>query len=163
MRTALLPLVLLFGIGAQPAPLPASGAAEPHRALLAGLPFLPPPHKAGHFSQAQPARDTSDPAAVRSLAIAAASALARTVPADPARGRNLAERWCARCHVIGADGPGRDIGPSFPQIARTRSDEGLKAWVSEPHPPMPDLDLSGRTVEDIAAYIRTLGDCETGC
>ena len=75
---------------------------------------------------------------------------------DPERGRAMAERWCVKCHLIGPDGPGGDVGPTFQAVAASRSEEALRAWISDPHPPMPKLDISARAVDDIAAYIASL-------
>ncbi|MBK0398845.1 cytochrome c [Limibaculum sp. M0105] len=82
---------------------------------------------------------------------------------DLERGRELAVRWCSDCHVVSPDGPGGDAGPAFESLARGRSDEGLRAWVAEPHPPMPELDISARAVDEISAYIRSLGACKLSC
>jgi len=75
---------------------------------------------------------------------------------DPERGRALVERWCVGCHLIGPDGPGGDVGPAFKTVAESRSEDALRAWISDPHPPMPKLDLSALAVDDIAAYIKSL-------
>ncbi|MCL5777453.1 cytochrome c [Limibaculum sp. FT325] len=100
--------------------------------------------------------------------IACLLALAAGAPAmaqepDIGRGRELAVRWCSDCHLVGADAPGGDAGPAFATLARQRSDEGLRAWIAEPHPPMPQMDISARAVDEISAYIRSLGACEIGC
>lgn len=82
---------------------------------------------------------------------------------DLERGRELAVRWCADCHLIGPDGPGGDAGPAFAILARERTDAELRVWIAEPHPPMPKLDISVRAMDEITAYIRSLGGCEVGC
>jgi len=82
---------------------------------------------------------------------------------DLERGRDLAIRWCSDCHLVGPDGPGGDVAPAFASLARARSDDGLRAWIAEPHPPMPQLDISAMAVDEIAAYIRSLGACEASC
>jgi len=77
----------------------------------------------------------------------------------PELGRQLAERWCASCHVVG---PGQkeasaDV-PPFASIARRGdlSESILAAFLSTPHPPMPNLSLSRQDVSDVLAYIRSL-------
>ncbi|MDT8344272.1 MAG: hypothetical protein RQ752_07540 [Thermohalobaculum sp.] len=101
------------------------------------------------------------------LALAAGLAVAPAVSGaqqpDIARGRELAIRWCADCHLVGLDGPGGDAAPAFATLARSRSDEALRGWIAEPHPPMPALDISAMAMDEIAAYIRTLGACEATC
>jgi mono/diheme cytochrome c family protein len=95
------------------------------------------------------------------LALATAPALAQEP--DLERGRELAERWCADCHLIGPLGPGGDAAPAFQRLAETRSDEALRAWIADPHPPMPKLDISAMAADDIAAYIRSLAACTVSC
>ena len=97
------------------------------------------------------------------LVALAAGAPAMAQEPDIGRGRELAVRWCSDCHLVGPDVPGGDAGPAFATLARQRSDEGLRAWIAEPHPPMPQIDISARAVDEIAAYIRSLGACEIGC
>lgn len=88
------------------------------------------------------------------------AALALLVPftanADEAeRGRALALRWCTACHVVAPDRAGGDVGPAFETLTR-RSEDGLRAWLFAPHPPMPDLNLTAGEIDAILAYIRTL-------
>ena len=100
----------------------------------------------------RPGRRAAAAALVLGAAVAAAPAAAEP---DPERGRALAERWCVSCHVIGPDGPGADAGPAFPTLG-DRSETQLRGWLAEPHPPMPDLQLSGPDIDDLAAYIRSV-------
>jgi mono/diheme cytochrome c family protein len=74
---------------------------------------------------------------------------------DVERGRLLAERWCVECHVIGTEIPGGEIGPAFATIA---NDEGkqadvVRAWLVDPHPPMPNMSLTMAEIDDLATYI----------
>ena len=78
---------------------------------------------------------------------------------NPERGRQLAERWCASCHVVG---PGQreasaDV-PTFASIARREdlSESFLVAFLTTPHPPMPNMNLSRQEIADVLAYIRSL-------
>ena len=78
---------------------------------------------------------------------------------DLEAGRALSEQWCQACHLIE---PGQqqaaDAAPSFSEIANdpatTRA--GLQAWLFDPHPPMPKLDLTRREIDDLTAYILSL-------
>jgi mono/diheme cytochrome c family protein len=93
------------------------------------------------------------------LGAAALAVLGSAAAADDTRrGRALAERWCAECHVIAPDGPGGDIGPSFESVASREGQTlgGITAWLFEPHPPMPDLLLAPAEFRDLAAYIMSL-------
>lgn len=96
---------------------------------------------------------------MRAVPLAALLLAAPLLPAaaedEAARGRALAERWCAECHVIAPEGPGADAAPAFPNLAR-RTDAELRAWLADPHPPMPDPGLSGREIEALVAHIRAV-------
>lgn len=82
------------------------------------------------------------------------------VPAkpNPARGGDLAERWCSSCHVVSkTQTKGTDSVPSFASIAR-RADlnvEKLAFFLLHPHPVMPNMALSRDDARDLAAYIET--------
>ena len=90
-----------------------------------------------------------------SLAVAAAPALAA---GDAAAGHALAQRWCASCHIVDRAGQGRDTAPPFPAIAkRNPEDRGwLRAWLTAPHPPMPNFNLSRQQIDDVIAYLDSL-------
>jgi mono/diheme cytochrome c family protein len=69
----------------------------------------------------------------------------------------LTRAWCESCHS-GATGVASDSAPPLEAIAR-RSHEGeawLRAWLSDPHPPMPNFTLSRSEIDDIVTYLRTL-------
>jgi cytochrome c len=91
------------------------------------------------------------------LGLIASGALAQ--PADPETGREIAERWCTSCHVVTPGGPGADAGPPLPELMRggQRTADELRGWLAAPHPPMPDLDLTRQEIEDIVAYLESLG------
>ena len=78
--------------------------------------------------------------------------------ADAERGKDLATRWCVNCHVIGPDIPGGDVGPAFESVAKRdgQNVENLRNWLAEPHPPMPDFDLTATEYDDLAGYIMSL-------
>jgi mono/diheme cytochrome c family protein len=92
------------------------------------------------------------------LALANAFAVSgEALAADPAEGRALAERWCAQCHAVAADQPAAaDAAPTFPELARARSDEQLAGWMAAPHPPMPDPGLSRAQTAALTAWIASL-------
>ncbi len=79
--------------------------------------------------------------------------------ADAAKGEVIAKRWCATCHLVSPDQTtaNSDV-PSFASIAQRKlSSEALRAFLSNPHPKMPDMDLTRSEIADIVAYIRSLG------
>ena len=80
--------------------------------------------------------------------------------ADADAGLEIAQRWCASCHAVGAN-PERapvDGVPSFRSVAHGPVyDRGwVAAWIADPHPPMPNLGLSKREIDDITAYLDRL-------
>ena len=81
---------------------------------------------------------------------------------DAREGRQIAERWCSSCHMIGRDTRGGDAAPPFVALASdpARTETFLRNWISNPHPPMPNLNLSRQDVEDLSAYIRSLNPAE---
>jgi mono/diheme cytochrome c family protein len=75
-------------------------------------------------------------------------------------GEAMAKQWCAECHVVGKS-PSQvaiDGAPPFTTIAAdsSKSDAYLRTWMFDTHPPMPNLELSRREIDDLVAYISTL-------
>jgi mono/diheme cytochrome c family protein len=78
--------------------------------------------------------------------------------ADTAAGRALAERWCTGCHLVEGMAKGSDAAPTFSAIAnrRDRTETEMEAWLTDPHPVMPDLKLSRTQIDDLIAFIESL-------
>lgn len=75
---------------------------------------------------------------------------------DGARGRAIVETWCVSCHTPGRVGTATDAAPSLSEI-RQRPDltpDRLRGWLADPHPPMPNLNLTGQEIEDLIAYLK---------
>lgn len=97
------------------------------------------------------------PAAVL-VSLVLAAATARPTCAEAAGGSQLAQQWCASCHVTGG-GPAGNVQqgpPSFHTIAGTRSPDQLRAFLSHPHGAMPDLSLTRQEIDDLVGYIESL-------
>lgn len=78
--------------------------------------------------------------------------------ADADNGERLARRWCATCHIVAKDQTmGSTQAPSFSGIAaRPGFDVGQMAlFLLNPHPKMPNMNLSRSEAADLAAYIAT--------
>lgn len=96
------------------------------------------------------------------LALTACAALAAigAARADPAAdGAQLAQRWCASCHVVAATQSGAvpQGPPSFLTIAKNGPGaDQLRAFLSHPHGAMPDLSLTRTEIDDLIAYIQSL-------
>ena len=89
----------------------------------------------------------------------AVSALALPAMADnPTHGAQLAQVWCATCHVIpGAAGPALQGPPSFRAIAHSgKTPDQLMVFLEHPHGSMPQLTLSRAEIADLLAYIASL-------
>ena len=94
------------------------------------------------------------------LALADATAFAQG-SGDPAKGRAFALEVCTPCHVVAQDqlSPRRlATAPEFRAIANARgmTETSLHAFLSTPHPTMPNLILSQREQDDVIAYILSL-------
>jgi mono/diheme cytochrome c family protein len=79
--------------------------------------------------------------------------------ADPDNGERLARRWCAPCHVVASNqrGPVGEAPPFATIAAKPDFDTGkLAFFLLDPHPKMPDMQLSRTEAADLAAYIATL-------
>ncbi len=96
--------------------------------------------------------------------VVALAALALAQPAsaagDAEAGRQLALGWCAECHVVKAE-PARavvDSAPPFTALANdpTKTNSYLRAWLFDPHLPMPKLELSRGQIDDLVAYMESL-------
>jgi len=77
---------------------------------------------------------------------------------DPAAGRDIVRSWCTACHVVDREGTGADAGPALPTLlaSKQRSADEIRGWLADPHPPMPNLNLSRQEIEDILAYLESL-------
>jgi mono/diheme cytochrome c family protein len=79
---------------------------------------------------------------------------------DVERGHQLAQRWCSGCHTVErSPAAARADGvPSFPAVAAMsgQSADRLRAAMNPTHGRMPDLSLSKRDQDDLAAYILSL-------
>jgi mono/diheme cytochrome c family protein len=98
--------------------------------------------------------------AIRAFALAlAALGLEPAAAADVAHGEKLARRWCASCHIVAEDQTqGGDNVPTFLAVARIPgfSAEKIALFLRDPHPKMPDMQLSRTEADDLAAYIASL-------
>ena len=88
------------------------------------------------------------------------SAAEETKSPSAAKGRELAERLCMGCHLIGSEGGNTaQVGPpSFPSIANRpgQTAEQIKSALVQPHSPMPDTHLTNEEILNIIAYLDSL-------
>jgi cytochrome c len=83
---------------------------------------------------------------------------AATASPKTVEGERIARQLCAGCHIVAEDGKGSDTIPSFPGMANNAAytENRLRGWLFNPHPPMPAIHLTNDEVDAIIAYIRSL-------
>ena len=96
--------------------------------------------------------------AVMFVSMVFAAPTAYPARADATKGSQLAQLWCASCHVTGGT-PAANLQqgpPSFSTIAHARTVDQLRSFLSHPHGAMPDLSLTRAEIDDLVGYIETL-------
>lgn len=81
------------------------------------------------------------------------------VAADADHGKEIAERWCASCHLVGHEQMSTtDQAPPFAYLGRRADfDENKLAFLLLlPHPRTPTISLNRTQVANLAEYIRSL-------
>ena len=93
---------------------------------------------------------------VAALVVSAVGSVGSARAADSADGRRLARQWCTTCHIVAPGTDGSDAAPPFESVANRPSltEAGLRAWLTDPHPPMPNLNLGRAEIDAIVAYIK---------
>ncbi|MFA5955964.1 hypothetical protein [Hyphomicrobium sp.] len=79
---------------------------------------------------------------------------------DIETGNIIARKLCSTCHLIGepANAPVPSDVPAFASIANRpgQTADHLSTWLTRPHPPMPNLDLTRMEIRDLTGYILSL-------
>jgi len=96
-----------------------------------------------------------------SLCFIAALSLVSAGPsaaADAENGLRIAQRWCAECHLVtpNQSRAKADVMP-FASVAERKTAQEISAFLTDPHPKMPNMGLSRTEIADIVAYIKSLG------
>ncbi|MGA2495354.1 MAG: c-type cytochrome [Roseiarcus sp.] len=89
-------------------------------------------------------------------ALAAPTLTASAYAADVDHGETLAKRWCAACHIVAPDQThGQDNVAPFATIAKIPGFDAdlIARFLMNPHPKMPDMQLSRDEADDLAAYV----------
>lgn len=98
--------------------------------------------------------------AVIILSVAVMAAGPVTPKPNPVLGRQLAERLCSNCHLVGTDQQTKALAdvPSFREIADRQGQTagGIMARIVLPKHPMPQIPLEKNELADLAAYILSL-------
>lgn len=84
-----------------------------------------------------------------------------TLAADPASGKALGQRLCVNCHVVVPGQTPTQVTtgvPSFREIAGKpgQTARNIQDRMLNPHPPMPEVQLTNHERADLAAYILSL-------
>ncbi|MBT5664277.1 MAG: cytochrome c [Rhodospirillaceae bacterium] len=77
---------------------------------------------------------------------------------DAKAGHALIQKWCSQCHLSDGARTASDMAPPFGGLMMDPkyTDERLRTWLSDPHPPMPKIGLTRRMIRDIIAHLSTL-------
>jgi mono/diheme cytochrome c family protein len=83
---------------------------------------------------------------------------AASAAGNAAAGKRLAQQWCASCHQVEPSAPAKDVAPPFASLGvRKGKDPGwVRAWLTNPHPPMQGINLSRQQIDDVVAYLQSL-------
>lgn len=96
----------------------------------------------------------------RAAVVIAMLAPASASATDPDHGKTLAQRWCVGCHIVGSEQKNATTdAPPFASVARRPdfNESKLAFFLLDPHPKMPDMQLTRDDATDLAAYIASLG------
>jgi mono/diheme cytochrome c family protein len=81
------------------------------------------------------------------------------VKGDALAGKKAAASLCAECHDTSGNAEARNPpgnAPPFSSLAQSRTPEKLRQYLMLPHGRMDNVIVTGRDVDDVVAYIRTL-------
>lgn len=93
------------------------------------------------------------------LLLAATSAFAAALPRGNAEaGKQLVLNSCTACHAPMNPANASDQAPPLSFLAHDNKADPrwVRAWLMDPHPPMPGIMLSRQQVADVMAYLSTL-------
>lgn len=80
---------------------------------------------------------------------------------DAVLGKEVAQKLCVNCHIVEPGGAANEVNPSIPAfmaIAKipNQTESAIRGFLIEPHPPMPNIQLTAHELDNIAAYIMSL-------
>jgi mono/diheme cytochrome c family protein len=97
--------------------------------------------------------------AFAALLVVTAAGGSAAMAASAQHGKELAQRWCATCHLVAPDQAraSTDV-PPFASVARQPGFDAarLALFLLDPHPKMPNMSLTRDEASDLAAYIASL-------
>jgi cytochrome c len=86
---------------------------------------------------------------------------ATALAGDAKLGEKVAQKLCVNCHIVEPGGVANEVNPSIPPfmaIAKKpdQSESLIRGFLIDPHPPMPNIQLTAHELDNIAAYIMSL-------
>ena len=97
------------------------------------------------------------------VVLAAGMAAGAATAADSTdRGKEVADRICAACHIVSSAKGGTDAVPTFDEIVneKRRSTSYLRGFLLMPHLTMPDFQLTVQQIDDVVAYFGSLATAQ---
>ncbi len=95
------------------------------------------------------------------LALLMAISLHPAHAANAVNGQRLVRKLCTNCHIVEPGGASNEVVAGVPSFMAAAAKEGqsaekIGAYILNPHPPMPKVQLTTAELADIAAYIMSL-------
>jgi mono/diheme cytochrome c family protein len=100
---------------------------------------------------------------IMTLTLTVAYAGTALAAGDAEAGKKLVINSCSSCHATATATVATDTVPPLSFLAKDnkRDPDWIRAWLMEPHPPMPRIMLSRRQIDDVIAYLQTLPTTDT--
>lgn len=97
-------------------------------------------------------------ACLMSLLIGGSAYPAALPPGNAEAGKQLVLNSCTACHAPTGATHATDQAPPLSFLAHDNKADPrwVRAWLMDPHPPMPGIMLSRQQVADVMAYLSTL-------
>lgn len=86
---------------------------------------------------------------------------AAALAGDAVLGRGVVQKLCVNCHVVEPGGAANEVNPSIPTFMAIankpdQTESLIRGFLIDPHPPMPNIQLTAHELDNIAAYIMSL-------
>jgi cytochrome c len=92
------------------------------------------------------------------IAVVFTALAAPSLAADADAGRAFVLRSCTSCHSTETATTASDHAPPLSSLAKANKERPawVRGWLMNPHPPMPNINLSRVEIDNIVAYLNTL-------
>lgn len=80
---------------------------------------------------------------------------------DVVLGRSVSKKLCVNCHIVEPGGQADIVNPAIPTFMAIaekpeQTASRIRGFLLDPHPPMPNIQLTAHELDDIATYILSL-------